>query len=221
MRLLGIGVPQVMRPPPDSWIRWIILMLMSCPGLSVESRSRTPPRLERSWRTWPTPTASWHPRSPRPHTPHLRLRCAPPRRPRTAGSPIGLRTLAGSVVDDAVVLDAPWFAAALDPAQVVVLAPRVHARRPAGRSPRHPDRIGGVHRRPGRAGRVVDLAGASRGAADGVAQDRALPDGPIRVHDRLMVELRRGDDRTERRVPWWRDENGMVHVDSGFHVLAD
>lgn len=135
--------------------------------------------------------------------------------------PDGLRTLAGSVTDDAVVLDAPWLTAALDPAHVVTLAPPGFALASQLADlldiPTASEEFTGGPIGPGESSTWQAQPGALRSA---LLHDRPLPVGPIRVHDRLTVELRRAADRSEHRVPWWRDENGMVHVDAEFHVLG-
>ncbi|WP_084835748.1 hypothetical protein [Williamsia sp. 1138] len=135
--------------------------------------------------------------------------------------PTGLRTLAGSVADDAVVLDVPWLAAALDPAVVVAVAPPGFALATQLADlldiPTATEEYSGGPTEPGEASTWQAQPQALRSA---LIQDRPLPTGPIRVHDTLTVELRRGDERSEHRVPWWRDEHGMVHVDAGFDVLG-
>lgn len=135
--------------------------------------------------------------------------------------PTGLRTLAGSVADDAVVLDVPWLAAALDPADVVVLAPPGFGLAAQLADlldiPTATEEYSGGPTEPGEASTWQAHPRALRSA---LIQDRALPTGPIRVHEALTVELRRGDERSKHRVPWWRDEHGMFHVDAGFDVLG-
>lgn len=134
--------------------------------------------------------------------------------------PEGFRTLAGTVAADAVVLDAPWLAAALDPAQTVSVIPGEFSLAtnladlldiPTATE----EFVGG----PVAVG-VESTWGAQPWALrSALSQNREMPAGPIRVHSGLVVELRRGDVSAEHRVPWWRDESGLIHVDAESGVI--
>jgi hypothetical protein len=60
--------------------------------------------------------------------------------------------------------------------------------------------------------------GALRSA---LMQSRPLPTGPIRVHDELVVEVHHDGTTSRRRVPFWRDQKGALHIDAEFRVIPD
>ncbi|WP_020664472.1 sacsin N-terminal ATP-binding-like domain-containing protein [Amycolatopsis benzoatilytica] len=113
-------------------------------------------------------------------------------------APARVRAADGSVVEEAVVLDVPWFAAALPPAKLLV-------------APVEPERLA----------ELLDLPVASSLAADvettgeyvawadlpalALAADQlgiALPDGGLLLHDTLTVSV----DGESHDVPWWSDD---------------
>ncbi|GAA4541159.1 molecular chaperone Hsp90 [Pseudonocardia xishanensis] len=130
--------------------------------------------------------------------------------------PDHVRSLAGTVVpvDDAVVLDAPWTAAVLPAAELVV---------------------GGE---PAALAEILDLPLASevvRGEVVGDGEpvawsdlpdvvvacrtaDLAVPPGELRLHDRLEIDLER-PEKGRFRVPTWVDARGTVHADDPLRAL--
>ncbi len=135
--------------------------------------------------------------------------------------PEGFRTLAGTVATEAVVLDAPWMVAALDPALTVSVMPGEFALAtnladlldiPTATE----EFVGG----PVDAGLESTWDAQPWALRSALSQNRELPVGPIRVHSQLVVELRRGGSSVEHRVPWWRDEGGLTHVDAESGVIA-
>ena len=134
--------------------------------------------------------------------------------------PAGFRTLAGSVARDAVVLDAPWMVAALDPAGTVSVMPgqfglATNLADLLDIATATEEFIGG----PVEAGLESTWDAQPWALQTALSQNRELPVGPIRVHAGLTVVLRRGDSSAEYRVPWWRDENGLIHVDAQSRVI--
>lgn len=125
--------------------------------------------------------------------------------------PVRVRAVDGTVADpsDALVLDRPWYAAALPPARLVVgdlasapaladlldLAPASDAVR---------GEVLGV-------GRGAQWGGESAAVLAAVTSGRPLPAGVVVVHESLMVRLT-GAVRAEVAVPWWVDESGRTHV---------
>ncbi|MFC9550420.1 ATP-binding protein [Rhodococcus sp. NPDC056960] len=121
-----------------------------------------------------------------------------------------VRGLTGALVDpgDALVLDAPWLAAAAPRDRLVV----------------------GDLRTAAALADLLDVAVAStaiRGAVTSTGRDsswdrepaavlafatlgRELPHGPVVVHHRLTVKLTGGVD-SEIAVPWWVDDTGATH----------
>jgi hypothetical protein len=136
--------------------------------------------------------------------------------------PGGTRTLAGSVVEDAVVLDVPWLAAAVDPDRLVTLVPAGFALASSLADlldiPTATEEFSGQVDAPGRASTWESEPDALRSA---LLQGRPLPSGPIRVHRELTITLSQGDTTGTHRVPYWRDSTGMLHLDDRFDVLPD
>jgi hypothetical protein len=136
--------------------------------------------------------------------------------------PTGTRTLDGSVVDDAVVLDVPWLAAAVDPGTLVTLLPSDFGLASLLADlldiPTASEEFGAQLTEQGRASTWESEPGALRSA---LIQGRPSPTGPIRVHRELTVTLTRGDISRETRVPYWHDGNGLLHVDDRFDVLPE
>ncbi|KDN23586.1 sacsin N-terminal ATP-binding-like domain-containing protein [Amycolatopsis rifamycinica] len=112
--------------------------------------------------------------------------------------PRAVRAADGSVVDDALVLDVPWVAGALEPDQYVV-------------APEDPERLADL----------LDLPLASTEEAGVVSEGEyapwaelpalklvadqlgiRLPDGGVLVHDPLTVRIK----GAEHDVPWWSDD---------------
>ncbi|MGU3292635.1 sacsin N-terminal ATP-binding-like domain-containing protein [Williamsia sp. M5A3_1d] len=128
--------------------------------------------------------------------------------------PVGVRTLAGTVGDDAVVIDAPWMLQIVDAADAVVLPPPL------------------VPVDATRLATILDIATAgediavtvaepgepSTWAASAVAWAFALrtgiesPGGEVRLHDVVRLDVRRGDDTRRVEVDWWVDDNGIHHL---------
>ncbi|WP_410171840.1 sacsin N-terminal ATP-binding-like domain-containing protein [Amycolatopsis heterodermiae] len=125
-------------------------------------------------------------------------------------APDAVRAADGSVVEDAVVLDVPWFAGALEPDQFVV-------------APEEPDRLADL----------LDLPLASTTPAEVVTEGEyapwaelpalklvadqlgiPLPDGGVLVHDPLTVSIQ----VTEHDVQWWSD--GRLHAADTSEGLA-
>ncbi|MET8852098.1 molecular chaperone Hsp90 [Amycolatopsis sp. NPDC004625] len=114
------------------------------------------------------------------------------------GAPRAVRAADGSVVDDALVLDVPWVAGALEPGQYVV-------------APEDPERLADL----------LDLPLASTEEAQVTSEGEyapwaelpalklvadllgvRLPDGGVLVHDPLTVRIQ----GTEHDVQWWSDD---------------
>ncbi|MGW3996976.1 sacsin N-terminal ATP-binding-like domain-containing protein [Amycolatopsis sp. NPDC004772] len=114
------------------------------------------------------------------------------------GVPRGVRAADGSVVDDALVLDVPWVAGALEPGRYVV-------------APEDPERLADL----------LDLPLASTEEARVVSEGEyapwaelpalklvadqlgiRVPDGGVLVHDPLTVRIQDAD----HDVPWWSDD---------------
>ncbi|WP_086844958.1 sacsin N-terminal ATP-binding-like domain-containing protein [Amycolatopsis kentuckyensis] len=114
------------------------------------------------------------------------------------GAPRAVRAADGSVVDDALVLDVPWVAGALEPGRYVV-------------APEDPERLADLLDLP------LASAEEARVASEGeyapwtelpalklVADQLGirLPDGGVLVHDPLTVRIQ----GAEHDVPWWSDD---------------
>ncbi len=138
---------------------------------------------------------------------------APPRR---------VRTLAGTAVDrkDAVVIDRPWFAEAIEPERAVAASAGQGLTGGARTASALADVLdvpcaseeSAVHIvSTGRASRWSDEPALVRAA---VAAGLPVPPGPVVVHPELVVDA--GDRRLP--VPWWRDERGVVHLTEGAGV---
>jgi hypothetical protein len=125
-------------------------------------------------------------------------------------APDAVRAADGSVVEDAVVLDVPWFAGALEPDQYVV-------------APEEADRLADL----------LDLPTASTTPAEVISEGEyapwaelpalklvadqlgiPLPEGGVLVHDPLTVSIQ----VTEHDVQWWSD--GRLHAADTSEGLA-
>ncbi|GAA3555061.1 molecular chaperone Hsp90 [Amycolatopsis ultiminotia] len=113
-------------------------------------------------------------------------------------APAGVRVADGTVATEAVVLDAPWFAAVLEPSRMVV-------------APQDPERLAELLDLPTASGLPAEVtstgeyvAWAELPAVLLVAEQLglALPDGGLLLHDPLTVTV----DGTEYDVPWWSDD---------------
>ncbi|WP_442788274.1 sacsin N-terminal ATP-binding-like domain-containing protein [Amycolatopsis sp. NBC_01286] len=126
------------------------------------------------------------------------------------GAPDAVRAADGSVVEDALVLDVPWVAGALEPDQYVV-------------APDEPERLADL----------LDLPLASTTPAEIISEGEyapwaelpalklvaeqlgiRLPDGGVLVHDPLTVSIQ----LTEHDVQWWSD--GRLHAADTSEGLA-
>jgi hypothetical protein len=126
------------------------------------------------------------------------------------GPPDAVRAADGSVVDDALVLDVPWVAGALEPDQYVV-------------APEEPERLADL----------LDLPTASTTPAEVLSEGEyapwaglpalklvadqlglRLPDGGVLVHDPLTVRVQ----DAEHDVQWWSD--GRLHAADTSEGLA-
>ncbi|TQF74361.1 ATP-binding protein [Rhodococcus spelaei] len=125
--------------------------------------------------------------------------------------PPRVRTVSGVLADPAaaVVLDRPWFAAAVPPELLVVgdlpTAPALAELldlAPASE---------GVRGEVVGAGRVSDWDREPGAVLAHVALGRPLPRGVMVVHDRLLVRLSGAVER-EVELPWWVDGSGHTHV---------
>ncbi|WP_103355318.1 sacsin N-terminal ATP-binding-like domain-containing protein [Amycolatopsis sp. CA-128772] len=114
------------------------------------------------------------------------------------GPPRAVRAADGSVVDDALVLDVPWVAGALEPDQYVV-------------APEEPERLADLLDLPLASGAPAEVTSegeyapwAELPALKLVADQLGvpLPDGGVLVHDPLTVRIQGG----EHDVPWWSDD---------------
>ncbi|WP_406638903.1 sacsin N-terminal ATP-binding-like domain-containing protein [Amycolatopsis sp. WGS_07] len=113
-------------------------------------------------------------------------------------APARVRAADGSVVEEAVVLDVPWVAAALPPAKILV-------------APAEPERLAELLDVPlaSSLNAEVDSTGEYVAWADlpalALAADQldiALPDGGVLLHDPLTVTV----DGETAEVPWWSDD---------------
>ncbi|MFD2474856.1 sacsin N-terminal ATP-binding-like domain-containing protein [Amycolatopsis silviterrae] len=113
-------------------------------------------------------------------------------------APARVRAADGSVVEEAVVLDVPWVAAALHPAKILV-------------APAEPERLAELLDVPLASSLTaeVDSTGEYVAWADlpalALAADQlgiALPDGGVLLHDPLTVTV----DGETAEVPWWSDD---------------
>ena len=136
--------------------------------------------------------------------------------------PTAARTLAGDVAQDAVVLDAPWLAAAIDPGRLITVVPSqiglASSLADLLDMPLATEEFTAEPVQEGRPSTWESEPGALRSA---LMQSRPLPTGPIRVHDELVVEVHHDGTTSRRRVPFWRDQKGALHIDAEFHVIAD
>ncbi|RJQ87030.1 sacsin N-terminal ATP-binding-like domain-containing protein [Amycolatopsis panacis] len=113
-------------------------------------------------------------------------------------APARVRAADGTVTEDAVVLDAPWFAAALEPGRMVV-------------APQDPERLAELLDLPLASGLPAEVTseGEYVAWADlpalGLVADLLglpLPDGGLILHDPLTVTV----DGVRHEVPWWSDD---------------
>ncbi|MER6793782.1 molecular chaperone Hsp90, partial [Amycolatopsis mediterranei] len=114
------------------------------------------------------------------------------------GVPRAVRAADGSVVDDALVLDVPWVAGALEPGQYVV-------------APEDPERLADLLDLPLASGAPAEVTSegeyapwAELPALKLVADQLGirLPDGGVLVHDQLTVRI----EGAEHDVQWWSDD---------------
>ncbi|MFF1612202.1 sacsin N-terminal ATP-binding-like domain-containing protein [Amycolatopsis sp. NPDC058278] len=114
------------------------------------------------------------------------------------GAPRAVRAADGSVVDDALVLDVPWVAGALEPGQYVV-------------APEDPERLADLLDLPLASGAPAEVTSegeyapwAELPALKLVADQLGirLPDGGVLVHDPLSVRI----EGAEHDVQWWSDD---------------
>lgn len=114
------------------------------------------------------------------------------------GAPRAVRAADGSVVDDALVLDVPWVAGALEPGQYVV-------------APGDPERLADLLDLPLASGASAEVTSegeyapwAELPALKLVADQLGirLPDGGVLVHDPLSVRI----EGAEHDVQWWSDD---------------
>ncbi|WP_033295388.1 sacsin N-terminal ATP-binding-like domain-containing protein [Amycolatopsis jejuensis] len=113
-------------------------------------------------------------------------------------APARVRAADGTVAADAVVLDVPWFAAALEPAKIVV-------------APEEPERLAELLDVPLASSLSVHVDSTGEYVvwtdlpALALAADQlgiALPDGGVLLHDPLTVTV----DGKACEVPWWSDD---------------
>ncbi|WP_134661873.1 sacsin N-terminal ATP-binding-like domain-containing protein [Amycolatopsis sp. CFH S0078] len=113
-------------------------------------------------------------------------------------APARVRAADGSVVEEAVVLDVPWVAAALDPAKILV-------------APADPERLAELLDVPVASSlkAEVESTGEYVAWADlpalALAADQlgiTLPDGGVLLHDPLTVTI----EGASAEVPWWSDD---------------
>ena len=127
--------------------------------------------------------------------------------------PAGVRTLSGTVRGpaDALVVDRPHLAAVLGDDRLVP-GPIEEAEDLAALLDVDvaSARITGTVIGRGRVSRWTDEPAAVRAA---MTAGIALPGGPVTVHDELTVDVTgSGGDPVTMPVPWWRDDDGAVHV---------
>ncbi|MGJ0119734.1 sacsin N-terminal ATP-binding-like domain-containing protein [Williamsia sp. MIQD14] len=128
--------------------------------------------------------------------------------------PVGVRTLAGTVSDTAVVIDAPWMLQIVDPDDAVVLPPPLVAADAT------------------RLASILDIATAGEDLAVTVAEPGepstwaqsavawafalttgiAAPGGEVRLHDAVRLDVRHGDGIRHVEVDWWVDDAGVHHL---------
>ena len=136
--------------------------------------------------------------------------------------PTAARTLAGDVAHDAVVLDAPWLAAAIDPGQLITVVPsQIGLASSLADLLDMPLATEEFSAEPVQEGRPTTWEAEPGALRSALMQGRPLPTGPIRVHDELLVELDHDGTTSRRRVPFWRDQKGVLHIDAEFHVFTD
>lgn len=126
-------------------------------------------------------------------------------------APVRVRAVDGSVVDpaDAVVLDKPWYAAAVAADRLVVgdlpsaaaLADLLDL--PLASEAVHAEVLG--------VGRLTDRGDEPDAVLAAVAAGRPLSAGPVVTHDRLTVRLT-GAVCADVDVDWWVDGSGRTHV---------
>ncbi|WP_045824146.1 sacsin N-terminal ATP-binding-like domain-containing protein [Williamsia herbipolensis] len=128
--------------------------------------------------------------------------------------PVGVRTLAGTVCETAVVIDAPWMLQIVDPGEAVVLPPPL-----VSADASHLATILDI----ATAGEdiavtVVEPGEPSTWAQSAVALTFALatgiasPGGEVRLHDTVRLDVRRGSDTRRVEVDWWVDDAGIHHL---------
>ncbi|WP_410595199.1 sacsin N-terminal ATP-binding-like domain-containing protein [Amycolatopsis sp. lyj-23] len=126
------------------------------------------------------------------------------------GVPRAVRAADGSVVDDALVLDVPWVAGALEPDRYVV-------------APEDPERLADLLDLPLASGAAAEVTSEGEYApwaelpALKLVADQlgvGLPEGGVLVHDPLSVRI----DGAQHEVQWWSD--GRLHAADTSEGLA-
>ncbi|GGM43213.1 molecular chaperone Hsp90 [Longimycelium tulufanense] len=128
--------------------------------------------------------------------------------PAALDPPARVRALSGTVVsaDRAVVLDVPWVLGVLGPDRVVA-GDRAHAEPLAELLdlPLAGDEIVAEVRDEGRELPWSELDGVPEACG---LLGRELPEDPLVVHERLVVRV----EDAEVAVPWWIDDDGVLHA---------
>ncbi|GAA1456740.1 sacsin N-terminal ATP-binding-like domain-containing protein [Williamsia maris] len=130
-------------------------------------------------------------------------------------APTAVRTLAGTTSDTALVLDRPWLMQVLDPAETVICAPPIDSDIAAGLATvlDIPTASEELHTE------IVDHDARSStwrdsptALADAITRGVPAASGAVMIHDRLRIEVRRGERRDVVDVDWWVDDTGIHHL---------
>ncbi|MDQ3405886.1 MAG: hypothetical protein M3548_21255, partial [Actinomycetota bacterium] len=129
--------------------------------------------------------------------------------------PIGVRTLAGTVSSDCVVLDAPWLLAVLPADQVVSAGPDFALAEPLAELLDVELATDDIDGEPTSDGELVPWSDLGAVAAACELLGVPIPQGGAIVHDKLVVRV--GDD--EHHVAWWVAD-GVAHCEDTPEALS-
>lgn len=127
--------------------------------------------------------------------------------------PQRVRTLSGDAVDRALVLDRPWFAQVLEPAEMVLAGRRIDADDAELLAeildlPTVTDELTGIPREPG----VAASPDSTNVVLDAILTGRESAGGAVRLHEELWIRLQRNDSEWDVQVRWWVDDAGTLHL---------
>ncbi|MBJ7288017.1 hypothetical protein [Williamsia sp.] len=130
-------------------------------------------------------------------------------------APTAVRTLAGTTSDTALVLDRPWLVQVLDPAEVVICAPPIEADAAAGLAAVLDIPTASEELRTeiiDRDARPSTWRDSPTALTDAITRGVGAASGTVMIHDRLRIEVRRGERHRVVDVSWWVDDTGIHHL---------